>query len=410
MILATLFTGALINRALGPSARGVFAEIQTWASLFIVIFGLSIDSGIYHFANKERYHYDDSSRLTTILLMIFIYAVLAIIALTLCVMYWPERFSTSAVAYLVLLHMLLITTMLSVNLRVLLESLGNIKFSAIVGFIQALVNAIIIGYGYFFKIMDVRFVVMRLIIVQVITLVALFVIFLSTGLNFGRFSTDMSKGLIKAGLKQHIATISTFIYTNVNQLIVFRYCGESEAGFFAVALTLAFALIFIPEAFRTALYPRVIHSNDDYEVTVRSLRLGFYGWGIIALLFIICARPILLMYGGGEFLPSINVFRILMIAVWFLPLSSLLAPYYVKKGAFGIASLSAVLLGIISIGLNMLLVPKFASIGAAAATALSCLTGFCMIILFLYYLSKKNPLVIFKLDFQKEINFIRGMY
>ena len=169
-------------------------------------------------------------------------------------------------------------------------------------------------------------------------------------------------------------------------------------------------MIFIPEAFRTVLYPRVIHSNDDYDVTVRSLRLGFYGWGAIAILFIICARPILLIYGGGEFLPSINVFRILMIAVWFLPLSSLLAPYYVKKGAFGIASLSAVLLGIISIGLNMLLVPKFASIGAAAATALSCLTGFCMIILFLYYLSKKNPLVIFKLDFQKEINFIRGMY
>ena len=410
IILATLFTGALINRTLGPSGRGVFAEIQTWVALFIVIFGLSMESGIYHFANKKRYSYDDRSRLTTVFIMTFICAVLATITLTLCVKYWPEGFSSSAIAYIILLDILLITSMLSVNLRVLLESLGSIRFSAMVGFVQALVNIMVIGYGYFFRIMDIRFVVTRLIIIQVISLVVLFIIFLSTGLNFGRFSMGMSKGIIAAGFKQHIGTVSTFIYTKVNQLIVFRYCGEREAGIFAVALTLAFALMFIPETFRIVLYPRVIHSDDDYAVTVRSMRLGFYAWGGLAILFILLARPILLMYGGDRFLPSVNAFRILMIAVWFLPLSSLLAPYYVKKGAFGIASFSAVLLGVISIGINLFLVQRYMSVGAAIATALTCFIGFCMVILFFYYLSKRNPLVVFKPDFKNEINYIRNLY
>jgi O-antigen/teichoic acid export membrane protein len=258
--------------------------------------------------------------------------------------------------------------------------------------------------------MDIRFIIERLLIIEIVTLLALFFIFIKAGLIFGRFSLGLSKGLITAGMKQHIATLSTFIYTRVNQLIVFRYCGESETGFFSVALNLAFALIFIPETFRTALYPRVIHSDDDYDVTVRALRIGFYVWGGIVIFTILLARPLLLMYGGDKFLPSVNTFRILMIAGWFLPLSSLFAPYCAKKGAFGIASFLAAVLGIIGIGINLLLVPRYASRGAALSTALVCLIGFGKTIIFMHYLSKKNPLVIFMPDFKKEINFIRQLY
>jgi PST family polysaccharide transporter len=410
LIVATFLTGALINRSLGPFNRGIFAEMETWVYLFIVIFGIGMDTAIYHFANRELYGIDDKERLITIILLSFVYSILAAGILAICVVYRPAVFSSTAVNYILLLDAWLITTMLSTNLTVFLQAIGKMKFSALIGMAQALFNVAIIGYGYFFEIIDIRFVVTRLIIIQCASLFILFGMFSKMGLIFGRFSIDLAKGIIKVGIKQYIATIATFIYTKVNQLIVFKYCGESEAGIFAVALNLAFALIFILATFQIVLYPRVIHSSDDYDVTVRSLRIGFYGWGSIVILLILLAKPILLMYGGARFLPSLNSFRILMIAAWFLPLSSLLAPYYVKKGAFGIASFSAALLGIISIGINMLLVPKYASMGAALATAITCLTGFCMVVLFLYYLSRKNPLVIFNPDFRKEIGFIKKIY
>ena len=218
----------------------------------------------------------------------------------------------------------------------------------------------------------------------------------------GGFSKNLAKGMISAGFKQHIATIATFVYTKINQLIVFKYCGESSAGMFAVALSAAFYLMFIPMTFQTVLYPRVIHATDDYEITIRSLRWGFYGWGAIVFLMILFAKPILLLYAGSSFLPSVNNFRILMIAAWFLPLSSILAPYYIKRGAFGLASISAVLLGIGSMGLNIVLVPRYADIGASLATALTCFIGFCMVLVFLWHLSQKNPLVIFNPNFKKE--------
>jgi O-antigen/teichoic acid export membrane protein len=190
--------------------------------------------------------------------------------------------------------------------------------------------------------------------------------------------------------------ISIFVYTKINQLIVFRYCGQAPAGIFAVALTLALYLMLIPEVFQTALYPRVIHSDDDYEITVRALRFGFYGWGAIAVLAMLFAKPLLLVYGGKDFLASVRAFRMLMVAVWFLPLSSFINPYYVKKGAFGLGAICAVTLGIISVIMNLFLVPGYASTGAAAATSITCLIGFCMSLLLFYYLSKRNPLAMFK--------------
>jgi len=409
--MAALFiTGSLINRALGPIGRGILAEMQTWVSLFIVIFGMSIGTATYHFANKVAYGYDDKSKYVTIFLLNIIYGFLAMFALSFFVFCWPQHVSSKTIEYLFLLDIFLIISMVATNLAVFFQALGNVRFSALVGISRATLSIAIISIGYFLGFISIKFIIVSMIVVQTIALFIIFRASLKSGLIFGHFSKAIAKGIIAKGLKQHIATVSTFVYVKVNQLIVFRYSGESQAGIFAVALTLAVYLMLIPDTFQTALYPRVIHSKDDYEVTVRSLRVGFYGWGIVAILMILLARPILLIYGGDGFLPSINVFRILMFAAWFLPLSSLLAPYYVKKGAFGIASLSAILLGIMSIGMNMLLVPRYASTGAAFATAFTCLTGFGMTILFLYYLSKKNPLVIFKPDFEKEINFIREKY
>jgi hypothetical protein len=52
LIGAGFITAAMINRSLGPSLRGVYAEMQTWMGLFAVLFGISMDTAIYHLPIK----------------------------------------------------------------------------------------------------------------------------------------------------------------------------------------------------------------------------------------------------------------------------------------------------------------------------------------------------------------------
>lgn len=407
-IFVTLFTAGLINRMLGPDSRGILAEIQTWVALFATVFGLSMDSVIYHFANKKIYDYKDGDKFVTAAVLTVGYTFAACIACFITAWIFPSRFSTEAKGLIQLLSLLIITTMLSSNLAVIFQAWGKIKLSSMISIVQAAVNFVLIYGAFILKVIGLRYVIICLIFIQV-TAIILFIIFaFKAGYVFGRFSKQLAKGMIIAGSKQHVATIFTFIYTRVNQLIIVQYCGSKEAGLYAVSLSLVFALMIIPSTLQAVLYPRVIHSDDDYEITIRMLRISFYGWGFAILLAFIAAKPILLIYGGTDFISSVASFRILLLTAWFLPLSSMGAPYYIKVGAFIMASLSAVLLGIISIVLNLLLVPAYRGVGAALATSISCAIGFIMVIAFLRYLSKKNSLRF--LNIKEEYQLIASKY
>ena len=401
LVLTGLITAGLINRSLGPEGRGIFAEMQTWVVLFVVVFGISIDTVTYHFSNRSLHGDDDAGKFKTVFLLNIFYALLAAGAMTFFVFFWPSQVSLETKQSIFLLDMFLIFFMLSSNLTVFFQSLGKIKFSAIIGIIQALVNVSIISAGYFFGFINISFVIISMIIVQVISLCVIFLLSIKLRFIFGHFSKKLAVNLIKAGLKFHIAAISTFIYTRINQIIVFKHCGAYEAGIFAVPLTLAISVMFIPGTFQTALYPRVIHSDDDYEITLKSLRAGFYVWGIVVIAIVLLARPILLIYGGKSFMASVNIFRVLMIGTWALPLASLMAPYCIKKGAFSMLSFSGALLCILSIGINMLLISRYKSMGAAIATSLTCVIGFFGGIVLLWIISKKNPFGFIKPVFKK---------
>jgi len=404
LMIAGFFTASLINRALGPFGRGIYAEMVTWIGLFSVIFGLSMDSAIYHFANRVLYPVDDKIKFMTTFFLLFIYAFLATIFLNLFIFFFPKQVSIETFKYVWLLDILLIVTMFSANFNIFFQALGKIKFSALVGIIQAFVGIIILSLSYLKGLINLKYVIIYLTIFQLVALFMFLSAFMKLNFFSGKFSKNIAKGIINAGLKQHPATISTFIYTKINQLILFKYCGEFDTGIFSVSLNLIFSLMTIPMTFQTVLYPRVIHSNDDYEITVKAIRVTFYWWGMFIIFSMIFAKPIILLYAGKNFLPSVNILRILLASAWFLPLSSLLAPYYVKSGAFIIASFSAIILGIISIGLNLFLIPIYKTIGAALATSITTLIGFIMTLLFLWYLSKRNPLVVFRPEFKKDFN------
>jgi O-antigen/teichoic acid export membrane protein len=116
VMAAGFITAAMINRALGPSGRGIYAEMQTWIGLFAVLFGMSMDTAIYHFANRSLYGTNDRSRFITTFALSLVYGLLALGAFTLFVLGWPQQVSSETFKYLILLEVLLIATVLTGNL------------------------------------------------------------------------------------------------------------------------------------------------------------------------------------------------------------------------------------------------------------------------------------------------------
>ncbi|MFA5256114.1 MAG: oligosaccharide flippase family protein [Candidatus Omnitrophota bacterium] len=391
-------TGSIINRALGPYNRGVFAEIQTWIGLFMALFGFSLDAAIYHFSNKMLYGDDDAARLTANTALSLLFSILAAALLILYIFLKPKDFSVSAHNNIFLMCAILILTMLTSNWSVFLQSMNLIKVSSFIIAIAAIFNLVVIWAVYLVGVMDINLLLLSIVLVQFFNALLYIAIFFNNRLFNGILSLSLVFKMLIAGAKQHGATIAAFIYLKVNQLILFKFCGAEATGFFSMALTLALYLTVIPMALQSALYPRVIHSSDGLNVIHRSLKAVFYIWGAVVLISILFAKPIILLYGGSKFLPAINNFKILSIAFWFFTISSIVGPYWIKIGAFWLCTISAAALGVISIALNLLLIPRLASTGAALATLLTCMIGTAATLILFWRYSRQNPLIFLRVS------------
>ena len=211
-----LFTAGMVNRSLGPQGRGVYAEMQTWIALFAVIFGLSLESAIYHYANRTRYGDDDNSKFVTALCLSLGVSLLGALGLGLFVALFPGQTSPDTVKYLLFLVILLIVTMWGSNLSVFAQAQGAIRFASVAGFVQSICTLLIILYGYSTDSITVLYVVICAIAGQSVYFAAFFGNFLRNGTIKGSFVRSIARGMVKAGGKQHIATIATFVYTRIN--------------------------------------------------------------------------------------------------------------------------------------------------------------------------------------------------
>jgi O-antigen/teichoic acid export membrane protein len=411
VLITGVLAAAIINRAIGPEGRGTLAEIQTWMTLFAVVAGMSLDTAIYHCANSARYPANNSDKLATTLVLSAGCGIAGGIALLLFVFFWPNQVSDSARAYVFIMWALLFLTTLFSNATVFAQAMGFSKVAASSGVFQGALYLLLSAAGYFADSLSIKFVLEVGCIAQ---FTGLWIVLYSLWRHMGRgaeyrFHTQTAKAMIRAGAMQHLATISTFAYTKVNQLILFRYAGEAEAGLYAAALNLALVSQVIFGSFQTALYTRIIHANDEYETSIRAMRVVIYGGAVIVVVMLVFAKPLLLLYGGAEFSGSNDLFRLLTIAFWILSINSLAGPICVKAGAFRFSSASAVLLGIGSVALNFVLVPRMGALGAAVSTLLIILIGFLVILGYLWFYSHKNPFVVFKPDLKRELAAIRAV-
>jgi O-antigen/teichoic acid export membrane protein len=410
-MFAGFVASGLMNRALGPSGRGLLAEVQTWAVLFAAMFGCSCDTAIYHFANRDRYAISDGARLSIVVIASGAFSTLAVAALGLLPVLRPNLLSEQAVRLLPVTMAYLPATLFSTNLTTLAQALGRVKLAAGVWMTQAAANIVVVAGCFFSHAIDVRVAMYILTAVQFVGALGALAVFLRTErVSLQGVSKRLAWAFVSAGLKVHIATVSTFVYTRVNQLLVSHYCGDKEAGLFAAAFALAFGLFGGFSAFQTALYPRVLHHSDDFSITIRSIRLTLYGGLLVTIPLLIGAPIVLRAYSGGQFEAATPMFRLLVLSAWTVSISQLASPYWVKAGTFWLASSSAVVVAVASVIANFVLVPSFQGLGAAAATLVTMLVGFSLVLGLLRLISGRSPLGALLPDFREEITFARRWF
>lgn len=402
-----LLSVALVNRALGPDVRGILAEMQTWVTLFVVVAGLSLDTAIYHLADRERHKFSDIEFVSGVLKISLLMSFVA--SLLMAFVFWgaARYVSEQSREYYIALAFLLVSTMLLANLLTMAQARGKAKLAALSGAVVGIFSSLFALWAYLLGHLTLHFAIFLL---SASNFVAIFVILAGEReqIRLRPFATrDFFLKLISVGLKQHLATISCFLYMKANQLILFNYVGAKETGQYAVALNLAFSCAILFGVLQSALYPRVIHHKDDAEITIRVMRVMLYAGGAFTLMLIFSSTILIQIYAGSGYEEAAPLFSILMVGVLILSLSSMTAPLCIKHGAFTQLVISAVVLGCASILLNLYLVPSYQAMGAAYATTLTAIMGFLMVLYMFWKIAGKSPMPLFMPSFTSEAMLIK---
>jgi len=182
--------------------------------------------------------------------------------------------------------------------------------------------------------------------------------------------------LIRAGLPFGMITLSLTIAFGIDTVILARFYPPEEVGWYNAAYRLSTSLLFLFTAFSTAIVPTLSKVFVTEPGTVE--RWYYRSTKIILLISVpmavggmVVADPLIHLLYGEQYSPSVPVLRII---IWDVPLlmfagfgGNITTIISQERAAARIYFIGAVA----NVVLNLLLIPRFGILGAAAVTVVT---------------------------------------
>lgn len=173
--------------------------------------------------------------------------------------------------------------------------------------------------------------------------------------------------LVRRGLRLHLSAVAIVVITSADVLIVAHQLGAQSAGVYQLATQLMLALTVLPQAATLIIYGRVVSSGAqpawEEQRRIVAATLGLVG--ILAAIGWIAASRIIDVVAGTGFEDSVHVFRIVVLGSIGYSLSAIMAPQWIGRGLFGLASGTTAGLALLNVGANLILIPREGLDGAA---------------------------------------------
>ncbi len=366
----------VIVRVITKEAFGMWSYANNILSFFLLIEGLGVVPGLLQFASAAKDENEKLSYLKYALLVGSSFNTILAIVIFLFTIFFelPIKGSTEILRYLSFLPLI---TILFNTLQVFLRSdLRNKQFSLVTVInTLAFFFGVLVG-GYFFEIAGIIW--GRYLSYFISCFVAAWLVrdyyesFLKAKLPSNSNRQEFLKFSIVSMLTNSISSILYLLDTFLIGIII---QSETVVASYKTATLIPFALNFIPMSVMTFAYPYFAKNKDNKEVVkkyfLKMQRYLFLLNLVISVLLITFAPFIIKVVFGEEYLDSMIPFRILslgyLIAATFrIPAGNIIASLRKVKVNF----YNSIVSGSANVVLDIILIKRYGSIGAAIATVL----------------------------------------
>lgn len=206
-------------------------------------------------------------------------------------------------------------------------------------------------------------------------------------------SMNVFRSNLKYGIKAYLTVVLSFLVVRSDILIVNYYMDSSHVGFYSTSVQLVDQFKLFGSVTASVLLPRLASVQDIKEKyrlnmkVVRQVIIILLGLGAISILL---AKPLIQILYGDAFLPSVESFRVLIVATIFLSIETIIAQFLAAIGLPFKLILFWIICFILNIILNIILIPKFGEVGAAYASLISYMLILILVFNYTRSLIQKN--------------------
>ena len=182
--------------------------------------------------------------------------------------------------------------------------------------------------------------------------------------------------LIKESWPLAVAGLSVLVYMKIDVVMLNGMKGSQAVGIYAAATRLSELWYIVPTVVVSSLTPAVLRararSRADYEDALGALIEGLTGVAVLAAaLTTAVAGGVVFVLFGHDYAQAATILRVHVWAAVFVFSGVGQSIYMVSERLNALTLIKAVLGGALNVGLNLILIPPYAGLGAAYATLVS---------------------------------------
>lgn len=368
-LLVSFFVGAWLARYLGPENYGILS----YAVAFVGLFGFIASLGVDGILNRELVaHPEQRDELmgTTFRLKIIGGASAGILCITGAFFFSGDSLSRLLIILFSFTFILQAINVISIYFQAEVKSKNNVKailFATIISSILK-VGAILSGKGVIW-------------IIAIFTLdflwqaIGFVVAYRRVGLRLSgwKFNKVLAKNILKSSWPLMLASAASFIYLRIDQVMIGKMLGDYEVGLYAAAVKLVEVWYFIPGIICASLFPAIVNARKIdrivYKNRLKALYLLMLGIAFFIAIFSTFLAPWLISFLFGEaYLAAISILQIYIWSSIGMFVGVAINQYFLSENYSGLIFFYNFLSMAVNVVLNLILIPRFGLIGAAAAT------------------------------------------
>lgn len=185
-----------------------------------------------------------------------------------------------------------------------------------------------------------------------------------------RFSRGLARQFLGGSVKLHLTTVGTYIHLQSSVLILNYYRSPAETGYYQLATQVLALGTLAPMAVSTYTYALVSRAGPDsaWGEQRRLLALAFAFSALAVLVGYFLVPYGITLLAGSDFAPSIPLVRLLLLSLFGMTVSIVMASQWIGRGFFVQTTVLSVIAGVASLALDFRLIPRYGMYGALVST------------------------------------------